>query len=199
MMPWESNIGKKTGSQHLRLARAIQKTARNNIGVPLRRILSDCSIPCSHGSLLWRVPQIEKSVGLTRMPVDEFSDALSSLPRRVSNPRRFILVTGVLASGFMEEITQQLNQMENLTAELVVVKNGFFGASVTVSGLLTGRDILRLLREKELAGGTVLLPPNCVKTDGVLLDDMGPLQIEEKLGLKVRVTSYDLVKTILSE
>jgi len=99
----------------------------------------------------------------------------------------------------MEEITQQLNQMENLTAELVVVKNGFFGASVTVSGLLTGRDILRLLREKELAGGTVLLPPNCVKTDGVLLDDMGPLQIEEKLGLKVRVTSYDLVKTILSE
>jgi len=114
------------------------------------------------------------------MPVDEFSDALLRLPRTVSDPRRFILAAGVSASGFMEEVTRQPNEMEDLTAALMV-KDQFLGDSVTVSGLLTGRDILRLLREKELAGGTVLVPPNCVNSDGVFLDDMTALQIGVKL------------------
>ncbi len=144
-------------------------------------------------------PQIENGVGLARMFLDHFSAQLPHLPQRLSTPHRFILVTGVLASVFMRKITHQLNRVENLTAELVVVKNRFFGDSVTVSGLLTARDILCSLRETDLTGATVLLPPNCVNTDGVFLDDMSPVQIEEKLGVRVKVASYDLIKTILRE
>jgi putative radical SAM enzyme (TIGR03279 family) len=199
LMPVDSRIAKRliTEIPHW------QERFRKRLGTRLVYLSDEfyltAGLPVPRADYYEEFPQIENGVGLTRMFLDDFSVVLSRLPQRVSDPQRFILVTGVLASGFIRGITRQLNQTGCLTAELVVVKNRFFGEGVTVSGLLTGRDILCSLKSRDLAGATVLLPPNCVNTDGVFLDDISPLQMEEKLGVRVKVASCDLAKAILSE
>ena len=93
------------------------------------------------------------------------------------------------------QILGGLKQIKNLNVNLVPVKNDFFGKSITVSGLLTGGDILRTLRRSK-HGELVMLPPNCLNSDGLFLDDLKPEDLEKKLRVKTAVGSYDLVESL---
>jgi NifB/MoaA-like Fe-S oxidoreductase len=107
------------------------------------------------------------------------------------------LVTGILANKFLRgHVLNRLKQIKNLEINLIPVKNNFLGKSVTVTGLLTGKDILHTLRKSEY-GDLVMLPPNCLNSDGVFLDDLKPSYLEEKLGVNVVSGSYDLIKSLL--
>jgi len=66
---------------------------------------------------------------------------------------------------------------------------------VTVSGLLSGGDILGAF-EKIDPGDGVLLPPDCINDDGLFLDDVRPEDIEVRLGIPVYLGSYNLVESI---
>lgn len=143
-------------------------------------------------------PQIENGVGLVRRFIDDFRKNRKKLPKMLSKPLSFVLVTGSYGASFMPGIVRQLNKIEGLSVEFVAVENKFWGGNVAVSGLLTGKDICNTLAGK-FEGKTVLLPPNCVNYDGIMLDDMSPEQIGEKIGARVVVGDYNLVDTLLAE
>ncbi|MFH1008936.1 MAG: DUF512 domain-containing protein [Candidatus Latescibacterota bacterium] len=142
-------------------------------------------------------PQIENGVGLVRQFLDAFETEAGRLPKRLAEPFRLTLVTGTSSEGFLRKMGERLEQVGGLSAQVVAVKNRFFGESITVSGLLTGEDIVEALRE-ESDGSAVLLPPNCINDDGLLLDNQTPEQIAEVLGVPVHVGSYDLVESVLN-
>jgi NifB/MoaA-like Fe-S oxidoreductase len=80
----------------------------------------------------------------------------------------------------------------------VVAKNGFFGPSVTVAGLLTGQDILKALDGKRL-GDLVLIPSSALKEDeNIFLDNVRLEQLEQALSVKVMKveTISNIVKII---
>ncbi|MEW6752758.1 MAG: DUF512 domain-containing protein [Candidatus Latescibacterota bacterium] len=140
-------------------------------------------------------PQIENGIGMVRALLDTWERGRHRLPRRVGRPFRLGLVTGRLASTFMQSIVGELSRIQGLRADLLVVENDFFGRGITVSGLLTGHDILGHLRD----GGPwdrVLLPPNCINGDGLTLDDMTVEQLEAAAGVPVCVGGYDLPVTL---
>jgi putative radical SAM enzyme (TIGR03279 family) len=141
-------------------------------------------------------PQIENGVGMVRQFLDAFEAAEKRLPERLRERLSLTLVTGRSAEGFLRRMLERLEQVDRLSVRLVTVENRFFGASITVSGLLTGQDILAAL-EREKVGNAVLLPPNCMNEDGLLLDDQTPEEMTEALGVPVRVGSYDLVESVL--
>ena len=142
--------------------------------------------------------QIENGVGMVREFLDNFQRKQRTLPQSLKSKTRLTLVTGTLANKFLKShILSRLKQIKNLRINLIPVKNNFLGESVTVSGLLTGRDILQTLKKSE-HGELVMLPPNCLNSDGVFLDDLNPSDLEEKLGAKVVSGSYDLVKSLLT-
>ncbi len=70
--------------------------------------------------------------------------------------------------------------------ELQVVVNRFFGESITVSGLLTGRDIIDAFRGEE-DDGVLVLPPNCLNRDGLFLDDLTPADLVGELNREIIV------------
>jgi len=140
--------------------------------------------------------QIENGVGMVREFLDSFKRKEKLLPRSLKHKFSLTLVTGKLANKFMRsQILGGLKQIKNLNVNLAPVKNDFFGKSITVSGLLTGGDILRTLRKLE-HGELVMLPPNCLNSDGLFLDDLKPLDLEKKLRVKTAVGSYDLVESL---
>ncbi len=96
--------------------------------------------------------------------------------------RSATLVTGTL---FAPELRRAVAGIAGV--EVVAVKNRFFGETVTVAGLLTGRDVVEQLREREL-GDVVMLPPAMFGgPEGQSLDEVRPEEIEQELSRKVVV------------
>ena len=125
-------------------------------------------------------PQLENGVGLTRVFLDE-EFRVSGCEFRVG---RVTLVCGTLIAPLLERKAAELSEV---AVELVPVENRFFGATVTVSGLLTGRDVIEALRDHDL-GDLVFLPRAMFDAAGELtLDDMSPAAIGERLGVRVEV------------
>jgi len=76
-------------------------------------------------------------------------------------------------------------QVEGLTIHVYEIVNHFFGESVTVAGLLTGKDMSEQLAGKEL-GDVLFFPENTLRAgEDVFLDDMTPEALSEKLGVPV--------------
>ncbi|MGA9351976.1 MAG: DUF512 domain-containing protein [Anaerolineae bacterium] len=128
-------------------------------------------------------PQLENGVGLTRMLLDE-EFRVSGLELRVG---KVTLVCGTLIAPVLEEMAAKLAGRTGLKVQVVPVVNDFFGPAVTVSGLLTGRDVIEVLRSRDL-GDVVFLPRAMFDASGELtLDDMSPAEIGERLGGRVEV------------
>jgi putative radical SAM enzyme (TIGR03279 family) len=125
-------------------------------------------------------PQLENGVGLTRVFLDE-EFQVSGCKFRVG---KITLVCGTLIAPLLEGKVADLSEM---AVEVVPVENRFFGPTVTVSGLLMGRDVIEALRGRDL-GDVVFLPRAMFDAAGELtLDDMSPAAIGERLSVRVEV------------
>ncbi len=142
--------------------------------------------------------QVENGVGMIRQFFDDFRSKQRLLPKRIEKDLRITLVTGVSAFGLINElINEHLRTISGLRIKLVKVKNVFFGQGVTVTGLLTGTDIITAMNRERMLGEVILLPPNCVNQDGLFLDDLSPGVLENELGRRVLLASHDLVESLV--
>lgn len=138
--------------------------------------------------------QLENGVGMVR----QFIDSLDRLERDGTPavpPGRYALVTGRSMAPWIERFARLLSSAEGVHAETVAVPNEFYGELVTVSGLLTGGDIMRALGVLP-PGTTVVLPPNCLNGDGRFLDDMTPDDLAGTLDARIVQGEYDPAETI---
>jgi putative radical SAM enzyme (TIGR03279 family) len=131
--------------------------------------------------------QLENGVGLWSLLRDEFYKALEDRP---SHPvsRRVALATGVAAFPLLQELTgAACERFPGLAVQVEAVENQFFGPRIQVAGLVTGRDLLCTMQEKQQPGTEVLLIPQVMlRYEGDLfLDDVSLPQVEETLGVPV--------------
>jgi len=141
-------------------------------------------------------PQLEDGVGMVRRFTDTFRARMGDLPPRIS-PTSLSMVTGTAFGPVLEGLAREAEaRVRGLSLQVVPVENRLLGRTVTVSGLLSGGDILGAF-EKIDPGDGVLLPPDCINDDGLFLDDVRPEDIAARSGVPVRMGSYDLVKAIL--
>ena len=151
-------------------------------------------------------PQIENGVGMIRSCSDEFGLAISNasdVDELTSKKRHISLVTGVASYPMIKEQVSKLCAIcPNLNVEIYEIVNNFFGRSITVSGLLTGRDICEQLCEKPLYD-ELLIPQNCLRHgEETFLCGMTVSEMSEKLGVPVKATGadgYELAEAILGE
>ena len=149
-------------------------------------------------------PQIENGVGMIRSFSDEVGMALDDVVELASSPEKERCVSLVTGSASYPMIKAQVDRLRSLCPKLSVniyeIVNNFFGRSITVSGLLTGRDICEQLDGKPL-GEELLIPQNCLRHgEDVFLCGMTVGQMSEKLGVPVRSSGsdgYELCEAIL--
>jgi len=144
--------------------------------------------------------QLENGVGLSRIFLDDFHQEERSLPKSLPRKKRVTIISGVLAANFLSKIIEKLNKVKNLQVTLEVIKNSFFGHSVTVTGLLTGTDILANLKQRQL--GEEILLPRIVFKEGeeIFLDGMKLQDLEQALQVPVKIVednAGDWLKKIL--
>lgn len=134
-------------------------------------------------------PQIENGVGMITSLMTEFKAEMNYLEEYLANykaPRHISVATGVAAYDTIKTMAVELEaRVEGLQIDVYKIINNFFGETITVSGLLTGKDISEQLQGKEL-GDLLLFPENALRAGGDLfLDDMTPDELSEKLNVPV--------------
>ncbi|NIR48715.1 DUF512 domain-containing protein [candidate division KSB1 bacterium] len=135
--------------------------------------------------------QKENGVGMVRYLLDDFEKQTKRFPKKLNQRFKVTLVTATLASGFMDAtIVPALNGVQNLEARLEVVGNDFYGSSIRITGLLTGQDIYRHLKDVDL-GDKVYLPANCLKDGALFLDDWTVDQLSSGLGCPIESLDDD--------
>jgi len=129
--------------------------------------------------------QIENGVGLMAMFKQEFIDAYDE--KNKSSKLKKTIVTGFASFEFITELTKTVSP----NTQVFAIKNEFFGENITVSGLVTGQDIINQLRGIDL--GEKLLIPKCMlrANDTVFLDDVTVADIEKTLNVKAETLTVD--------
>jgi putative radical SAM enzyme (TIGR03279 family) len=139
-------------------------------------------------------PQIENGVGMVRQLLDDWETAKADLPASI--PDTATLVCGTLIAPVMERIVGELNLIAGAAWRVLPVANEFFGAVTTVSGLLTGRDVLAALQDQP--SGAVVILPRAMFTGrygagfalpDTTLDGVALAEIEAQAGVPVAVAS----------
>ena len=142
------------------------------------------------------MPQFENGVGMAREFVTMFNRRRSRL-RNIRSDLRVMMITGHSAHVFLKtEILPYFNEQLHLRLSFHPVVNRFWGETVTVSGLLTGQDILREARSKADDYDVLVLPPNCLNSDDLFLDNLTLTQFKQTLGKPVLVGRYNLAETV---
>ena len=130
-------------------------------------------------------PQIDNGVGSIRSFLKQFATAAKHLPQKVEPPRQFTWVVGNAVEKAFQPILHQLNQVDGLCVNMVALCSNYWGQNISVTGLLTGQDLLEGLQDKEL-GNAVLLPTVMLKhEDTCFLDDMTLEQLACKLDIPI--------------
>lgn len=116
--------------------------------------------------------QIENGVGLLALFKKQFLSALKKLKPNYSLNKHVTLVTGVSAYEFLKSLIKIFNnKFPNVKVDVVKIVNNFFGHTVTVAGLLTGKDIIEQLQN--VAVGDYILIPSCaLNHENKFLDDV---------------------------
>ena len=143
--------------------------------------------------------QLENGVGMLRLLHAEVGRALQkAVPLR--KRETVSSVSGVLAAPFAAEELKRIQRKfpEKRILHYAAV-NHFFGERITVTGLLTGRDLVQALKGKAL-GDRLLLPLNLFRSgEEVLLDDMTRSDLERELGVRCVIlgpSGQDLVDAV---
>ncbi|MGB7445257.1 MAG: TIGR03279 family radical SAM protein [Coleofasciculaceae cyanobacterium] len=141
-------------------------------------------------------PQIGNGVGSIRQFIKEFQTAARRvLPTRLETPHCFTWVVGNAVETAFKPLVEQLNAVEGLEVRLVALASDYWGQEITVTGLLTGRDLLAGLQKKEL-GEAILLPSLMLKHgDNLFLDDMTVAELACQL--KTLILPVDSVEELL--
>ena len=150
--------------------------------------------------------QLENGVGMLRLLMNEFEDAMEQKEREQSFPNggpegEMAIATGRLACPYIKKMAERMMQaFPNLHIYVYPITNYFFGEQITVSGLITGQDLMEQLKGKPL-GSRLLLPENILRSgEDVFLDDFRVSELEKALQVSINIvksSGYNFVETVL--
>lgn len=127
--------------------------------------------------------QLEDGVGMLTSFIEEFDAAVEDLDV-CANRKKLTFVSGrIMRSTLPERIEKLCTKLTGLDADLNFIRNDYFGENVTVTGLITGTDIIAQLKDKEL--GDALILPSVMLRDDKFLDDISVSDVEKALGIRI--------------
>lgn len=207
-------FNKESASKVIEEIHALNKSFMEKFNTPFARLSDEFYVMASKEKLA-EVPsyeyyedfaQIEDGIGMIRLFRSNIEDTLGNLNNKCQG--KYLLVTGSSAYEEINNACELINEKAkaigaaNLNLSVLKIVNKFFGETITVAGLLTGRDILdAILKYKENEGiNYVVIPENTLRNgEDIFLDDLTLKELEEKTALPIIVTSYtgeDLIEKI---
>ncbi|MCR4955919.1 MAG: DUF512 domain-containing protein [Lachnospiraceae bacterium] len=130
--------------------------------------------------------QLENGVGMLRLLDKEFHQALD-MAKGSEKKKNVLVASGKLAAPTIEKLSKEVKaKYPNVHIKVKAIRNDFFGEMITVSGLITGQDLVAQVKEEE--ADVLLIPINMLRSgEETLLDDYTVSQVEEEIKMPIRV------------
>ena len=146
--------------------------------------------------------QLENGVGMLRLLENEFEEAYEKVDGD-DRDRELSIATGFLAYPYIQKMASRIEEKySNTQIHVYPIRNDFFGELITVSGLITGQDLIHQLQNQKL-GDRLLLPCNMFRSqEEVFLDDITLAQVEDALQVRadiVKSSGQDFIDVIVNE
>ena len=148
-------------------------------------------------------PQLENGVGMLALLKEQFIEAVDTCDVDEVCDKRTIVATGVDAAPYLKALVALAKQKwPALQVRVVPIRNDFFGETITVSGLVTGGDLIKQLAE--MPAQRLILPLNMLRQEGDLfLDDVSVDEVEQALHTKVtfvqETDAYALLSALMND
>ena len=113
---------------------------------------------------------IENGVGAVRRLLDDFERGLADLPDLAGT--RIRLFTGASMEPFLAGLAPRLSVATAAEVQVLAVRNQLYGETVTVAGLLGGRDFLSAVTDPA-EGDLVMIPATALNDDDLFIDSLG--------------------------
>ena len=145
-------------------------------------------------------PQYENGVGLMKSFDFEIEEVLEGMDSIKHIKYKIIIATGTLAFDYMNKIVSKIKlKFDNLDITVVPIKNNFFGDTITVSGLITGNNLVSQL--KGYKDADIIYIPNSMLRNGedIFLDNLSLEEVTKILGIKIKpciVDGYKFIETL---
>lgn len=129
-------------------------------------------------------PQIENGVGLLARFRQEFEDEASINPDdSCAVSRHVVMATGTSVAPFMRALVDS-HPIAGVRIDVHPIVNHFFGETVTVSGLITGQDLVAQM--SGVPADEILITESMLREgDRVFLDDMTLQEAKQALGVPI--------------
>lgn len=129
-------------------------------------------------------PQIENGVGMIASLEYDVEMALKENTFEFTKGKVGI-VTGEISYNFIVGLVEKIKQKyKEIDIDVIKVENNFFGRTITVSGLLTGADIIGTIKQTNCNYDKIIIPKNCLRDgDIVFLDDLTIDDAEKQTGI----------------
>lgn len=126
-------------------------------------------------------PQLDNGIGLTRNFIEQWNTS-NDVKSSYDEPLCIDVLCGKSAGSVLKNLTNELST-KNLTVNILPIENDFFGHTVTVSGLITGQDIIKNLQrtKQQYKRQGVILPASSLRTgEDIFLDDLSLDELKQK-------------------
>ncbi|MBW4645910.1 MAG: TIGR03279 family radical SAM protein [Goleter apudmare HA4340-LM2] len=146
-------------------------------------------------------PQIDNGVGSIRLFLKQFAaTATELLPPKIYSERKFIWVVGNAVEKAFQPILKQLNAVEGLEVSMRALSSDYWGQNISVTGLLTGHDLLLNLKGQDLGNGILLANVMLKHGELLFLDDMSVEDVARQLDKKIFPVAgiAELINTCIS-
>jgi putative radical SAM enzyme (TIGR03279 family) len=173
----------KTIKQVEKLQKEFRKTIGNTFAFLGDEIYLKAGVEIPSRRHYGNYPQIEDGVGMIR----SFANAVDSRLRKLEGNKRSRKLNGTILTGemFAPILSSHVDRINTVTGSrlrVLAVPNGYFGGDVSVAGLLTGQDIVKV--KHLIEGDFAVIPSHIIKSDEpILIDGMSFEDLKKEVGV----------------
>lgn len=188
-LPQLSPVSAAEAAETVEYFRGFQERMQEQTGTPFVYLADEyyilSGIPLPPHEHYGAYEQLENGVGLARLFLNELDEwEQKGFPATLPS-QEFSIATGRSAYPFLRLLAEKLQGVRGLEVHLYTLAHLFWGGNVTVSGLLTGSDLLQGLRGKKL-GRMVLITRDMLKEEtDLFLDGLSLQDVSAALGTEV--------------
>lgn len=194
----DNNLVKVTSSKAKEIISQIEKFNKKigyNLAFPSDEFYILAKYDFPSGCVYGNYGQLEDGVGSCRLLLDDFEKNKHKLPKALKKPKSITMASGTLAYTTLNSIVNDLNKISNLKVDLIPIKSNFWGKDITVSGLITGKDLLDNLTPVKSKIENLVLPSVMLKKySNVFIDGIKVEDIETSLDSRIFIIN-DYYKT----
>jgi len=197
-------VQKKDAEDALRIIEAFRKRFLKKHGNPIiygaDELYLKAGLPFPPLREYGELHQVENGVGM--VPLFLSLAKKVKFPKSTRQKRKYLTFTGISFYPFLKKFVDRVSEKGDVRIDVLPVENKFFGTSITVAGLLTGRDVIKAALGITDGHEAILIPDVVLNEDNIFLDDVTLRDVEEALGIpakKIESTPEGFVRGITEE